>query len=94
MGQAPGKFFRKGMTIMEMFEMFPDDKTAEQWFINIRWPDGIRCGHCGSERVSKVNPSKDAFSLQGLQESSFQSKPIQFWNAQNFLTGSGFLQFT
>ena len=26
-----------------MFAMFPDDDTAEAWFINRRWPDGVRC---------------------------------------------------
>ena len=45
---APGKHFRKGMTLIDLFEMFPDDKTAEQWFESQRWPDGIACPKCGS----------------------------------------------
>ena len=28
--------------------MFPNDATAEQWFIRQRWPDGIACYWCGS----------------------------------------------
>ena len=31
--------------------MFPDDATAEQWFVKARWPDGVCCHHCGSESV-------------------------------------------
>ena len=31
--------------------MFPDDATAERWFIDQRWPNGIACHHCGSVRV-------------------------------------------
>ena len=30
---------------------FPDDATAERWFVEQRWPDGIRCAHCDSDRV-------------------------------------------
>ena len=32
--------------------MFPDDATAEAWFVKQRWPDGLRCAHCGSENVN------------------------------------------
>ena len=38
---APGQAHREGITLLELFEMFPDDKTAENWFIANRWPDGI-----------------------------------------------------
>ncbi|MCY4354837.1 MAG: IS1595 family transposase [Truepera sp.] len=31
--------------------MFPDDETAEQWFIEGRWPNGIFCPKCGSDNV-------------------------------------------
>ena len=31
--------------------MFPDDKSAEQWFVNQRWPDGPVCPHCQSPNV-------------------------------------------
>lgn len=48
---APGKVFRKGITLPELVQMFPDDETAEQWFVETRWPDGIRCAHCDSERT-------------------------------------------
>jgi transposase-like protein len=33
--------------------MFPDDKSAEEWFVNSRWPDGVRCPHCDSENVKE-----------------------------------------
>ena len=31
--------------------MFPDDATAEAWFVKARWPNGIACPHCGSINV-------------------------------------------
>ena len=48
---APGKHYRKGLTLSQMFAMFPDDDTAEAWFINRRWPDGVRCPHCGCDNI-------------------------------------------
>lgn len=51
MMKAPGKAFRKGMSLVEAFKKFPDDKTAEAWFAKLRWPDGVHCPHCDSENV-------------------------------------------
>ena len=48
---APGKHYRKGITLVELFKMFPDDETAEQWFIDVRWQDGITCPSCDSTNV-------------------------------------------
>ena len=46
-----GKHYRKGITLIEIFRMFPDDATAEKWFTDVRWPDGVHCPHCGSDNV-------------------------------------------
>ncbi len=46
--KAPGKHFRKGITLVELFKMFPDNATAEEWFVETRWPEGIRCAYCDS----------------------------------------------
>lgn len=51
--KAPGKHYRNGITMAELFNRFPDDKAAEEWFINTRWPDGVRCPHCGSDNVKE-----------------------------------------
>ncbi len=49
--KAPGKAFRTGLSLLELFRLFPDDETAEAWFVKVRWPDGVRCPYCDSERV-------------------------------------------
>ncbi|MDE0630654.1 MAG: IS1595 family transposase [Caldilineaceae bacterium] len=49
--KAPGKHYRTGMSLMQLFGMFPDNETAMQWFVEARWPDGIRCAYCESENV-------------------------------------------
>ena len=50
--KAPGKNYRDGISLIEFFDMFPDDKASEEWFTRTRWPDGIRCAHCKSDRVT------------------------------------------
>ncbi|MCY3833502.1 MAG: IS1595 family transposase [Chloroflexi bacterium] len=56
--KAPGRFYRKGITLIELFQLFPDDSTAEQWFIETRWPYGIRCPHCDSDNVQERSAHK------------------------------------
>ena len=49
--KAPGKHYRKGLSLPQLFKMFPDDATAEAWFVKARWPDGMCCPLCGSVNV-------------------------------------------
>ena len=51
--KAPGKYYRTGISIMELAEMFPDDAAAEAWIAKIRWPDGPRCPHCTSGNIQE-----------------------------------------
>ena len=48
---APGKHYRKAISLFQFTEMFPDDASAEAWIAATRWPDGARCPHCDSDRV-------------------------------------------
>lgn len=56
--QAPGKSFRKGITMIELFEMFPDDATAEKWFEERIWKGERKCGHCGNTDTVKARHPK------------------------------------
>ena len=51
--KAPGKAHRKGLTLIQLGDMFPDDTTAEAWFAEARWSDGPYCPHCGSHNVQE-----------------------------------------
>ena len=46
--KAPGKSYRKGLSLIELNGMFPDDAAAERWYTQIRWPHGAFCPYCGS----------------------------------------------
>ena len=48
---GPGKSARSGISLSELFRLFPDDATAERWFAESRWPSGAGCPHCGSVNV-------------------------------------------
>ena len=56
--KAPGKHFRRGLSFVQVSRMFPDDATAEAWFIKTRWPDGVHCLACGSVNIQERNTRK------------------------------------
>ncbi len=37
----------------ELFQMFPDEKTAMKWFETTLWKDGRKCPRCGSSMTSE-----------------------------------------
>ena len=37
---APGKHYREGISLVELFERFPDGAAAERCFEERRWGDG------------------------------------------------------
>ena len=48
-----------GRSDLSLFEMFPDNTTAERWLENERWPDGQRaCPDCGSLNTHDVTNRK------------------------------------
>ena len=49
---APGKHHRKGLSIVELTRMFPNDEVAREWVENIRWPEGPRCPKCDSDNIA------------------------------------------
>ena len=48
--KAPGKSFREGISLVQIFRMFPDDATAEAWFVasyGRKWcTDELSCAAC------------------------------------------------
>ena len=49
MANGPGKSNRKGITLLELAEMFPTQESAREWFEGIVWSSGERhCPRCAS----------------------------------------------
>ena len=49
--KAPGKAHRKGITLLQITEMFHDESTAEVWFTKQFWPNGPTCPYCKTSNV-------------------------------------------
>ena len=48
MANAPGRSDRETISLMELFEMFPTEDSAREWFENRIWPNGRHCPRCGN----------------------------------------------
>ena len=53
--KAPGKAHRKGMTFMQLSDMFQTEDLARKWFESRVWPSGRCCPRCGSLRTSEAS---------------------------------------
>ena len=49
--KAPGKAYREGLTLLQIADMFDDEKAARDWIAGQRWPDGPRCPRCNGGNV-------------------------------------------
>ena len=58
---APGKAHREGITLMQLADMFPDEKAAREWFEAQRWSSGRHCPRCGSERTHEASHAKSPY---------------------------------
>ncbi len=58
MAKAPGKSHREGISLWQASLTFSDEAKAREWFIARRWPDGLRCPYCESEKVSHRSDSR------------------------------------
>ena len=56
--KAPGKHYRRGMSLLEAAQIFADERKTEQMFIEARWPNGIACPFCGGTEKITRRPSR------------------------------------
>ncbi len=57
--KGPGKYFREGLSLIDLMAMFPDEQAAEAWFEQQRWgPTGTptACPKCNSKGRLKKTP--------------------------------------
>ena len=57
--QAPGRCDRDGLSVIELFQMFPDDASARKWMEDLRWEGSVRhCPNCGLFKTKIVPKEK------------------------------------
>ena len=93
--QAPGKAHREGISIMELWDMFPAERDATAWFESLVWPAGRGCGHCGSVKTREVPKQKPMpywctdcrhyFSVRTGTAISHSKVPLRKWAVAIYL---------
>ena len=66
-------------TLLEAVAYFADESRAHDFLVAMRWPDGVRCAHCGSENVGKLSVS----TVKGKMDKDGNQKPDRIrrvWN--------------
>ena len=66
---GPGKSFRKGISLIEAVQEFQNEADAEQWFIERRWPDGVRCIRCDGSKVTERPGKQQRFWCRDCRRS-------------------------
>ena len=59
--KAPGKYWREGLSLIEIIDMFPNERAAETWFERQRWGEAgkpTECPRCGCVGRIKVRENR------------------------------------
>ena len=93
--KAPGKAHRKGISIVELTERFPDEESAVKWFEDVHWPEGRYCGKCGSTETREIpnrkpmpywcNGCKSYFSVRTGTVMENSRLPLRKWVFATYL---------
>ena len=64
-----GRFERQRVCIHELFDMFPDEQSAREWFESVRWKNGRFCPLCGCVDTTHVKSEKPLpYRCRGCRE--------------------------
>jgi transposase-like protein len=50
------------MTFIELMKKFPTEDSVIEYFLTIRYPNGVCCNHCGSTKVYQEHGRRKVFS--------------------------------
>ncbi len=77
------------MTLAELEVKFPDEDSCKSYLASRRWPDGVRCPRCGSDKVYELSRawhwqcrcSSQGYRFSVLVGTIFQNTnyPLQTW---------------
>jgi transposase-like protein len=67
------------MTFLELIKKFPNEKSIIDYFLQIRYPNGVCCNHCGSIKVYQMNNRLKVFNCKDCHNtfSPYLSKIIK-----------------
>ena len=96
---APGKAFRKGITLIELFEKFSDEDSSRRWIESVFWKGGepvcFRCGGTNTYEVSSRKPlphkcrdCRRHFSVRHATILEGSHVPLRKWAVAIYLVAS------
>ena len=56
--KRPRSPYRDAVSFFDVAEAYPGEAGAERYFVQQRWPNGVRCPKCGTDNV--VRGQQDA----------------------------------
>ena len=87
--KAPGKAHRIGLSLDQLYAMFPDESAARQWFEQIRWGADRACPRCGNMETTVAkdggtmpyhcSPCRRYFSVKTGTVMQSSKLPIRTW---------------
>ena len=96
---GPGRHYRRGLSLVEITRMFPDEEAAHAYFAGILWPDGPRCPRCGTDNVLsgakhptmpyRCRPCRRFFSIKTGTVMEGSKIGLQTWAIAIYLLASG-----
>ena len=69
--KAPGKSKRKGITLLNLFEMFPTEEKAKLWFEKLYWDGEVKCPRCNNKKINKLKETRSMPYSCGKCQKSF-----------------------
>ncbi len=82
--RGPGKAFRTGLSLIQLFDKFPDEDSARNWFENVRWPNSEReCPRCFNSNTTATKNAKPMPYWCGKCRKYFSVKTGSIMEASN-----------
>ena len=95
LGKAPGRSYRRGISLVKAVEMFSDADFTERWFVDSRWPDGIQCPRCDVKDIQhratrkpqpfRCNACRFDFSVKTHTLMHSSPLPLKTWGLALYL---------
>ena len=86
---GPGRSERKGISIEQLADRFPDEQAAREWFERVRWRDSRHCPRCRSDDTYAVkggrpqpyrcSDCKRYFSVRTRTVMAHSNLPLRKW---------------
>lgn len=74
------------MTFLEFQHQFPNEKAVIDYYLNIRYPNGVTCNHCKSNKVYQRHDTPKVFVCHGCHNSFSILKDTIFEHSSTDLT--------